>query len=57
MKEEKLFRGIGKWDLTAIVINTVIGAGIFGLPSQVAKLVGSYSIIAFFACSIIISFV
>ncbi len=57
MKEEKLFRGIGKWDLTAIVINTVIGAGIFGLPSQVAKLVGSYSIIAFFACSIIIAFV
>lgn len=52
---EKLFRGIGRWDLIAIVINTVIGAGIFGLPSVVAKLIGSYSILAFFACSILIA--
>jgi basic amino acid/polyamine antiporter, APA family len=57
MTEEKLIRGIGRWDLTAIVINTVIGAGIFGLPSKVAALIGSYSIIAFFVCSIIIVFV
>lgn len=57
MKEEKLVRGIGRWDLTAIVINTVIGAGIFGLPSKVAALIGSYSIIAFIVCSIIIAFV
>ncbi len=57
MTEEKLFRGISRWDLTAIVINTVIGAGIFGLPSKVAALIGSYSIIAFIFCSIIIGFV
>jgi len=57
MTEEKLVRGIGRWDLIAIVINTVIGAGIFGLPSKVAKLVGSYSLIAFVVCSIIIAFV
>ncbi len=57
MKEEKLVRGIGRWDLIAIVINTVIGAGIFGLPSKVAALIGSYSILAFIGCSIIIAFV
>lgn len=57
MTEEKLVRGIGRWDLIAIVINTVIGAGIFGLPSKVAALIGSYSIIAFIVCSIIIAFV
>ena len=57
MTEEKLVRGIGRWDLTAIVINTVIGAGIFGLPSKVAALVGSYSLIAFVVCAIIIVFV
>lgn len=57
MKEEKLIRGIGRWDLIAIVINTVIGAGIFGLPSKVAALIGGYSIIAFIVCSIIIAFV
>lgn len=57
MSEKKLLRGIGRWDLTAIVINTVIGAGIFGLPSKVAALVGSYSLVAFVVCSIIIAFV
>ncbi len=57
MSEEKLVRGISRWDLIAIVINTVIGAGIFGLPSKVAKLVGSYSLLAFVVCSIIIAFV
>ncbi len=57
MDSEKLVRGISRWDLIAIVINTVIGAGIFGLPSKVAKLIGSYSLIAFIVCSIIIAFV
>ncbi|MEZ5305739.1 MAG: amino acid permease [Pyrinomonadaceae bacterium] len=57
MNEEKLHRGIGRWDLTAIVINTVIGAGIFGLPSAVSKLIGSYSILAFFLCSIVIALI
>ena len=34
MTEEKLVRGLGRWDFTAIVINTIIGAGIFGLPAK-----------------------
>ena len=57
MTEEKLVRGIGRWDLTAIVINTIIGAGIFGLPSKVQALIGSYSLYAFIACAIIIGFI
>jgi basic amino acid/polyamine antiporter, APA family len=54
MTEEKLVRGIGRWDLTAIVINSIIGAGIFGLPSKIAALIGSYSIFAFLLCALII---
>lgn len=54
MSEEKLVRGIGRWDLTAIAINTIIGAGIFGLPSKVHALIGSYSLIAFVLCALII---
>ena len=57
MSEEKLVRGIGRWDLTAIAINTIIGAGIFGLPSKVHALIGSYSLWAFIACAFIIGFV
>ncbi|HUF03986.1 MAG TPA: APC family permease [Aridibacter sp.] len=55
MREEKLVRGIGRWDLIAITINTVVGAGIFGLPSEVARLIGSYSIFAFLVCSLLIA--
>lgn len=54
MTEEKLVRGIGRWDLAAITINTIIGAGIFGLPAKVYSLIGPYSIFAFIACAAII---
>jgi len=55
MQEEKLVRGIRRWDLVAVAINSVVGAGIFGLPSEVAKLIGTYSIAAFFVCSLLIA--
>ena len=55
MNEEKLVRGIGRWDLTAVVINCIIGAGIFGLPSKVYGQIGVYSLFAFVACAIIIA--
>lgn len=57
MAEEKLVRGIGRWDLTAIAINTIIGAGIFGLPSRVHALIGSYSLFAFILCALIIGLI
>jgi len=57
MDDSKLVRGIGRWDLTAIVMNTIIGAGIFGLPSKVFAQIGSYSLFAFVACAVIIAFV
>ena len=57
MDDSKLVRGIGRWDLTAIVINTIIGAGIFGLPSKVFAQIGSYSLFAFVACAVIVGFV
>ncbi len=54
MSEEKLVRGIGRWDLISIVINTVIGAGIFGLPSKAYALIGPYSLVAIIICAFII---
>jgi basic amino acid/polyamine antiporter, APA family len=57
MNNEKLVRGISRWDLTAIAINTIIGAGIFGLPSKVTALIGGYSLIAFVICAVIIGFI
>lgn len=57
MNEEKLIRGISRWDLTAIAINTIIGAGIFGLPAKVMAAIGSYSLLAFVACAVIIGLI
>lgn len=50
---EGLVRGIRRWDLVAVTINGVIGAGIFGLPSKVYSLIGPYSLIAFVACALV----
>lgn len=57
MTDEKLVRGIGRWDLTAIAINTIIGTGIFILPAGVFALIGSFSLLAFFACAVIIGLI
>jgi len=42
-----LRRALGRWDLTAIGINQVIGGAIFLMPSQVAAQIGGWSPIAF----------
>ena len=49
-----LNRGIQKWDLVLMIINSIIGAGIFGLPSEIFKSTGVYSIAAFIACAAIV---
>jgi APA family basic amino acid/polyamine antiporter len=55
--QEGLIRGIRRWDLIAVTINAVIGAGIFGLPSRAYALVGPYSLIAFVACAIVVALI
>ena len=49
-----LNRGIQKWDLVLMIINSIIGAGIFGLPSKIYQSTGVYSIAAFFICAAIV---
>ena len=48
-----LVRAVRRWDLVALVINCIIGTGIFGLPSQAYKLTGAYSLFAFIACALV----
>ncbi len=55
--EADLVRGIRRWDLVAITINGIIGAGIFGLPSKVYALIGTYSLIAFVACALVVALI
>ncbi len=57
MSEEKLVRGLGRVDFTAIVINGIIGAGIFGLPGKVYAQIGSWSLFAFVLCALIVALI
>jgi len=42
-----LVRAIGRWSLTALMVNLIIGGGIFALPSTVAGILGGQSPIAY----------
>jgi basic amino acid/polyamine antiporter, APA family len=41
--DRKLLHTIGRWSLTGLVVNMVIGSGIFGLPSILTRLLGEKS--------------
>lgn len=43
---EGLVRAIGRWSLAALVVNCIIGSGVFGLPSVLAALLGRASVLA-----------
>lgn len=47
-----LNRSIGNWAMVLLVINGVVGPGIFGLPSKTFKETGVYSIAAFLVCAV-----
>lgn len=40
--DSKLVRAIGRWSLTALMVNLIIGSGIFVMPALVTRLLGSY---------------
>ncbi len=48
-----LLRALGRWDLLALVINGIVGAGIFGLPAKVDALLGVYGLGAIVVCAAI----
>jgi APA family basic amino acid/polyamine antiporter len=52
-----LLRAIGRWDLLALVINGIVGAGIFGLPAKVHALLGVNGLWAIIVCAVIIGLV
>ena len=39
----RLVRAIGRWDLTAAIVNGVIGSSIFGMPAELAEMTGAWS--------------
>lgn len=43
---EGLVRAIGRWSMAALIVNCIIGSGVFGLPSALAGLLGRASVLA-----------
>lgn len=54
---EGLVRGLRRWDVVALVVNSVIGSGIYGLPSRVYGLAGAYSLFAYVASALAIGLI
>jgi amino acid transporter len=50
-----LVRTIGRWSLAALIINTMIGASIFGLPALIAARLGKWSPLGFLVAFAVIA--
>src|SRR5712671_6519832 len=42
----ELVRAIGRWSLALLIVNCIIGSGVFGLPAVIAGLLGRASVLA-----------
>ncbi|HET7750417.1 MAG TPA: APC family permease [Terriglobales bacterium] len=47
-----LVRSIGRWSLAALMVNSVIGSGIFGLPSLITRQLGAAGPVAWVAAAV-----
>jgi APA family basic amino acid/polyamine antiporter len=43
---EGLVRAIGRWSMAALIVNCIVGSGVFGLPAVLAGLLGHASVLA-----------
>ena len=50
-------RSIGRWSLTGLIVNAIIGSSIFGLPSEITRLVGRASPLAVLLGAMVISLI
>jgi len=46
---------MGRWTLVAVTVNGIVGSGIFGLPSKVHALIGSWALLAYVVCAAFIA--
>src|SRR5262245_14576802 len=55
--EQKLVRAVGRKEIIALTINSIIGAGIFVLPATISALIGIAGSIAFVCAGIFCIFI
>ena len=52
-----LVRALGRWSMVALAINSILGSGVFGLPSVVAGLLGWWSVPAVLLAGVAMSII
>jgi basic amino acid/polyamine antiporter, APA family len=52
-----IVRGIGRWDLVALMVNITIGSGILGLPSKLFALTGLASTLVLMLCALLVGLI
>src|SRR5262249_25368389 len=55
--QKGLIREIRRWDIVAMIINMIVGAGIFGLPSKIYSLTGTWSLLAYLICAVLVTLI
>ncbi|HSE23317.1 MAG TPA: amino acid permease [Pyrinomonadaceae bacterium] len=55
--QTRLVRAMGRWDIVGLIINMMVGAGIFGLPSKIFVLTGVWSVLAYLVCAALITLI
>jgi amino acid transporter len=56
-RDTQLIRALGVGAFTLIIINTIIGSGIYGLPAAAAQVLGPAAPLAYVGCSILVGLV
>jgi len=56
-RDSQLLRALGIPAFTLIIINTIVGSGIFGLPAAAAQVLGPAAPIAYVGCSLLVGLV
>lgn len=56
-KPSDLVQALGRWSLTALVINSIVGSGIFGLPAIIAAHLGSASPLAYLLAAAVVGII
>jgi amino acid transporter len=51
-----LHRGLGRFDVVALCVNSIVGAGVFAMPAKIAADAGRYSLAGIFAAFLTVGF-
>jgi APA family basic amino acid/polyamine antiporter len=56
VKPPGLHRGLGRFDVVALCVNSIVGAGVFALPAGLALDAGRYSLAVIFGAFVVVGF-